>query len=123
MPKKKKSVAGPSTTRAWTPAELSTLKRKFATNTNRDLAEMLDRGIKSIIWQAANLGLKKSAEHRSANSRRTALATLTPEHMRAIGSIGGTIGGKARAESLSAAARKKIAKAAINVRWAKPESK
>ncbi len=83
---------------------------------------MLGRGLKSIIWQAANLGLKKSQEHRSENSRRTALAAMTPKHMRAIGSAGGKIGGKARAESLSAADRKNIAANAIKARWAKKDS-
>jgi len=122
MPKKKKPIAGPSGARSWTAAELSNLRRNFATNTNRDLAQKLGRGTKSIIWQAANLGLKKSPEHRAANSRRIAMATLTPEHMRTIGSIGGKIGGKVRAESLTAAARKKIAKAAAKARWVKRDS-
>lgn len=120
MPKKKKPVAGPAGGRPWTSAELSDLRRKFATNTNRDLAEMMGRGIKSIIWQAARLGLSKTPEHRAEQSRRTALAVgKTSEEMAALGSLGGKIGGKARAESLTPAKRKKIAKAAITARWAR----
>lgn len=122
MPKKRKPVAGPLGGRAWSVEELATLRREFATATNRELADKLERSPKSIIWQGAKLGLLKSPEHRSEQSRRTALATLTPEHMRIIGSTGGNIGGKARAESLKPAARKKIAKAAIKARWAKRDS-
>jgi hypothetical protein len=122
MPRKPKMIAGPPAARPWTAAELATLRRKFPVTTNRDLAELLQRGIKSIIWQGAKLGLLKSPEHRSEQSRRTALATMTPEHMRIIGSTGGNIGGKARAESLKLADRKKIAKSAIKARWAKRDS-
>jgi hypothetical protein len=122
MPKKRKPVAGLRGGRAWSVKELATLRREFATAANRELADKLGRSLKSIIWQGAKLGLLKSPEHRSEQSRRTALATLTPEHMRTIGSAGGKIGGKARAESLKPADRKKIAKAAIKARWAKRDS-
>jgi hypothetical protein len=97
--------------------ELATLRREFSNTTNRNLAELLGRGIKSITWQAATLGLSKTPEHRAQQSRRTALATLTPEHMQSIGSRGGQIGGNARAKSLSASARTKIARAAAKARW------
>lgn len=117
MPSKKKSVAGPAGGRRWTAAELATLRRKFSTTTNRNLAELLGRGIKSIGWQAANLGLLKSAEHRAKQSRRTALLSLTPQHMQTIGSKGGQKGGKARAQSLTAIARTNIARTAAKARW------
>jgi hypothetical protein len=120
MPRKPKLIAGPPAARPWTAAELATLRRKFPVTTNRDLAELLQRGIKSIIWQGAKLGLLKSLEHRSEQSRQTALAN--PQDMVALGSLGGQMGGKARAKALKPAARKKIAKAAIAARWVKRDS-
>jgi hypothetical protein len=42
-------------------------------------------------------------------------------HAVALGKLGGAKGGKARADALSPAKRKQIAKAAAKARWAKPE--
>jgi hypothetical protein len=118
MAKKKTPSVEPIQSRAWTVAELATLRRSFATTSTKDLAAKLGRTARSVSGQAAKLGLAKVPAHRSAQSRRTALAAgRTSEQMAALGSAGGMIGGKARAEALTPAARKRIAKAAIKARW------
>ncbi|QHN04407.1 hypothetical protein FTO74_14320 [Granulicella sp. WH15] len=122
MPRKKIPIAGPGRWRIWTEEELAFLRRAFATTTNAKIATKLGRTAKSIGYAAGNLGLTKSAEHRSEQSHRVAIHTArTSEEMAAIGSIGGKIGGKARAEALTPAARKKIAKNAVDTRWAKKD--
>ena len=106
MPKKKKPA------QPWTVQEIAVLKRSFATSTNTDLAARLGRTVNSVDNAAHKLSLKKSAEHRSQQSRRSALAAgKTSAEMAALGSLGGKIGGKARAEALTPARRKKIASA------------
>ena len=117
MPKKVKPIAGLNRQKVWTSEELTILRDNFSTTTNKSLAEMLGRGIKSITWKASLLSLKKTPDHLASMSRLTALKTLSPEHMRAIGSRGGKIGGTARAEALTANERQDIARAAIKARW------
>jgi len=115
---KKQPVAGPPAARAWTAQETTLLRRRFATATNRDLAELLGRTAKSVIYRAASLGLSKSAAHRSKQSRRTALsAARSSEQMAALGSLGGLVGGPARAAALDEKRRSAIAKKAVSTRW------
>jgi hypothetical protein len=112
----------PVSRRPWTPKELDILRRFFATKTNAELASQLNRTAGSVAHAAAALGLAKSEAHRAKQARKSALAAgRTPEEMAALGSLGGKIGGKARAEALSPARRRKIAKAAIAARWKRTE--
>jgi hypothetical protein len=68
--------------------------------------------------------LRDTEETNSAALRVVALATgqqIRPKNPAAValGKLGASKGGKARAEALSAAERKQIARAAAQARWAK----
>ena len=66
------------------------------------------------------MSVKKPAKNPAAVALgKLSAASKTPEERREHGSMGGSIGGKARAKSLTAGQRKKIAKAAAKARWAK----
>jgi surface antigen len=61
----------------------------------------------------------KASKNRAAVALgKLSAASKTPLERKELAALGGSIGGKARAKSLSAAQRKKIAKAAAKARWA-----
>lgn len=116
MPKIRKR-AGPS---PWSAKDTRFLEMRFATTSNAELAEKLDRSVRSVIRKAADKGLKKSTAHISAMNRKTALAHLpSVEDLRKIGRLGGLKGGLARAATLTERQRKLQARKAIRARWRK----
>ncbi len=46
----------------WSDAEIETLKELYPTEANLDIAQKLNRSLKSVVSKAHNLGLKKEAE-------------------------------------------------------------
>lgn len=123
MPKKSPEKAGPIRFRAWTTEEMILLRERFSSTSNFDLAKTLSRTEKSVVYKAAELGLRKSDAHRSAQSKKTVLASgFSSEHMADIGQKGGLAGGPARAKALSSGKRRKIAVKAIRARWNRAKS-
>ncbi len=59
-----RKLSGESSTRMprWTAAELEILKRDYPSRSNLEIAQELDRSVKSVVSKAHNLGLKKSTE-------------------------------------------------------------
>ncbi len=44
----------------WSDAEIERLKELYTTSSNLEIAQALDRSVKSVVSKAHNLGLKKS---------------------------------------------------------------
>ena len=60
----RRNLEGEAATRMprWTDEELKTLREVYATQANLDIAQRLNRSVKSIVSKAHNLGLKKDPD-------------------------------------------------------------
>lgn len=71
-PKRAKRPALRPGTKAWTPAQVATLKKLYRSTTNAQIARRLRRTVASVAAKARTLKLKKSAPKKKAATKRTA---------------------------------------------------